>query len=127
MHRENYWSVGYYHFIYSFYLHFMSMAGERPDSAKPRHSQYMLIPGRASTAGCARGGAFVLAAKAREEHEGTCSAVKRLGTTLFQSLVFIPGNNYYVTKQIPMPFWVAGSWSIPASVSSVTKIGEVKK
>jgi hypothetical protein len=29
--------------------------------------------------------------------------------TIFQFLVFIPGNNYYVTKQIPMPFWVAGA------------------
>jgi hypothetical protein len=42
-----------------------------------------------------------------------------LCATLFQFLVFIPGNNHHVTKQIPMPFWVAGAWSIPASVSSV--------
>ncbi len=31
--------------------------------AKPRHNQYLLIPGRVSTSGCACGGAFVLATK----------------------------------------------------------------
>jgi hypothetical protein len=29
--------------------------------------------------------------------------------TMFQFLVLIPGNNSHVTKQIPMPFWVAGA------------------
>ena len=28
---------------------------------------------------------------------------------MFYFLVFIPRNNSYVTKQIPMPFWVAGA------------------
>jgi hypothetical protein len=32
-----------------------------------------------------------------------------LCTTLFQFLVLIPRNNSYVTKRIPMPFWVAGA------------------
>ncbi len=39
-----------------------------------------------------------------------------LYTTLFQFLVLIPRNNYYITRRIPMPFWLRVP---PASVTSV--------
>jgi hypothetical protein len=35
---------------------------------------------------------------------------------MFQFLVLIPENNSYVTKQIPMPFWVAGATRLCAFV-----------
>jgi hypothetical protein len=48
-----------------------------------------------------------------------------LCTTIFKFRVFISRNNSYVTKRIPMPFWVMGAWSIPASEISAVKNWEM--
>jgi hypothetical protein len=73
--------------------------------AKPRHSQSQLIPGRVSTPGCARGGAFVLAAKEREEtprkEEGKKSGEKKVSTivTIYQTIKTRKNHTYWAAPR----------------------------